>query len=88
MRHPYGGQRIKIKGQHLNVNVVRIIYVCEVCHAKLHRNGHGLRCTANPDHRGFIHRNEAARIQKQQNQNIEELEQFYKIENGRVICQS
>lgn len=50
----------------------------------LNYKGAGLVCSENKDHRGFIHRNEAAKIQEQQTQNINQLNDFYTIENGKV----
>lgn len=75
---------IKIGGKRVDLFSAKIVYRCEECHASLNYKGAGVVCSQNKDHRGFIHRNEAAKIQAQQTQNINQLNDFYTIENGKV----
>jgi len=76
---------IKIGDKRVNIYFAKIVYLCEECHASLDYRGAGLACSKSRVHRGFIHRDEAAKIETQQKQNISELENIYKIENGKVI---
>lgn len=76
---------IKINDKRVDLFSAKIIYRCEQCHALLKYHNAGLICTENPKHRGFIHRNEVARIQAQQAANVNQLNDFYKIVNGKVI---
>lgn len=75
---------LKIGGKRVDLFSAKIVYRCEECHATLNYKGAGVVCSANKDHRGFIHRNEVAKIQAQQTQNINQLNEFYIIENGQV----
>lgn len=75
---------IKIGDKRVDLFSAKIVYHCEECHAMLNYKGAGLVCSVNKDHRGFIHRSEAAKIQEQQAQNINQLNDFYIIENGKV----
>jgi hypothetical protein len=76
---------IKINDKRVDLFSARIVYRCEACHAPLKLHNAGLICTENPQHRGFIHRNEVARIQAQQATNINQLSDFYEIVNGKVV---
>lgn len=82
----YGTEHfIKIGDKRVDIYSAKIVYRCEECHASLNYHNAGLICSQNKDHRGFIHRNEAATIQKQQTENINQLNEFYTIENGKVV---
>ena len=82
------GHKIKIKGKLVNIYFAEIVYKCEVCHSNLERHGMGLRCLAKNNHRGFVHRDAVNKVTKLQQENVIELQQFYKIENGKVeLCQ-
>ena len=85
-----GGHTLKIGGKLVNILLARIVYKCEECHGDLKRVDMGLKCIANPNHRGFIHRDEAEAIQARQAKNVEQLEQVYEIVDGKVTvkCQS
>ena len=89
MKRNITGPKIKIKGQWVSLYVAPYAYVCEVCHSKTKRQDHGLKCTTNPDHRGFTHHLEAAKVNKAQQVNINELENVYAIVDGKVTvkCQ-
>lgn len=79
---------ININGQRIDVFSAKIVYRCEQCHAPLNYKGAGLVCSKNPAHRGFIHRNEAAAIETAQTKNINELNQFYVIVDGKVTVKN
>lgn len=85
-----GGHNLKIGGKQVNILLARIVYKCEECYSDLKRVDMGLKCTSNPGHRGFIHRDEVKVIQARQAKNVEQLEQVYEIVDGKVIvkCQS
>ena len=89
MRHATG-HTITIAGKRLNIHYARLVYRCEVCHSNLERHNAGLKCVANHDHRGFIHRNEATQIQATQQANVNTLKDFYVVKDGKVElkCQS
>lgn len=80
-----GGHNIKIKGRVVNIHLARIVYRCEVCHAELKRHNKGLRCQANPAHRGFVHQSRVREIEQAQAANIEQLETVYQIVDGKVV---
>lgn len=76
---------VMIQGQHINITLARITYRCGHCLSELRiADGVSLKCTTNPEHRGFVHRKEAARIREQQETNIKQLHQFYQIVDGKV----
>ena len=79
---------IKIGDKRVDIYSAKIVYLCEECHAILKYKGAGLECSHSSNHRGFIHRREAAQIQNQQEQNIKELEAFYEIKDGKVIIKN
>lgn len=85
-----GGWDIKIKGRTINIYLASIVYKCETCLGDLVRHNKGLRCKVNPDHRGFIHRDEAKDIEIKQQQHITELSEIYVVKDGKVQlkCQS
>lgn len=87
LRHP-SGPTMRINGETVSVIVARAVYRCEECLAELKRRDAGLVCTVNPAHRGFIKQKEAAAIEQAQQQNINSLVEFYKIENGKVVIRS
>lgn len=75
---------ININGKRVDVYSAKIVYRCEVCHAPLNYRGAGLACSQNQAHRGFIHRNEVTAIEAAQAQNINQLNEFYVIVDGKV----
>lgn len=79
-----GGHVIKINGQTYNVILARIAFVCEVCHAELKRKDFGLKCSANQHHRGYIKKRTAEKVTINQQENINQLKQVYKIVDGKV----
>jgi len=84
-----GGHIIRIEDQRVNIHLARLVYRCGHCYGPLVRVEFGLKCQADPEHRGFIHRNLVAQIQAAQQDNIEELESIYQIKDGKVVikCQ-
>jgi hypothetical protein len=84
LRHP-SGPTMRINGETVSVIVAKTAYRCEECLAALAYKDAGLVCTVNPAHRGFIKQKEAAAIEQAQQQNINQLSEFYKIENGKVV---
>ena len=89
-QHQTGGHGIKINGQWVNNYYACIVYKCADCFGDLERSGAGLRCKGNHEHRRFVHRDEVAELRKQQAHNVEALEEFYQIIDGKVTikCQS
>ena len=79
---------LTINGLRVARTIARYVYRCEECHAELAYNNAGVICSASRSHRGFIHRDEAAKIQQNQQQNTNKLEQFYTIENGKVVIKN
>jgi hypothetical protein len=81
---------VKINGRMVDLYGARIVYRCAVCLGDLRIVNSGLKCKADETHRGFVHRDEVARLQEQQAKNLETLNQFYDIVDGKVIirCQS
>jgi hypothetical protein len=79
------GYDIKIGGRLISIYLAKMVYRCEECHSKLVIVGAGLKCEANQAHRGFLHRDEVAEIEEQQAQNVDALNEFYTIENGKVV---
>lgn len=84
LRPTEGGHNLKIGGKLVNIHLARIVYKCEECFGDLKRVDFGLKCIANPAHRGFIHRDEVKAIQARQAQNAKQLEQVYEIVDGKV----
>lgn len=76
---------MRIKGAIVNKLEAKYLYRCEECLGELKYWNNGLACAANTAHQGFIHKKEAARIAELQAENIKELEQFYTIEDGKVV---
>lgn len=83
-----GGHDIKIDGRSINIYLARMVYRCGECFGDLERSGAGLRCQANNEHRGFIHRDVAKKIQQQQAQNVEALSEIYEIIDGKVVIKN
>jgi len=75
---------VMIQGRAINITLAKITYRCGHCLAPIRIKDTGLKCTVNPEHKGFIHRDKAEKIKDQQNRNIKQLEQFYKIVDGEV----
>jgi hypothetical protein len=85
----YGTENfIKINGKRVDLFSAKFVYRCEECHASLNYRGAGLICSRNPTHRGFIHRNEAARIEALQATNVNQLSDFYQIVDGKVVIKN
>lgn len=76
---------VKIGDKRVDLFSAKIVYKCEQCHAQLSYKGAGLVCSANPSHKGFIHRNEVRAIREKQAQNVNQLSDFYQIVNGKVV---
>jgi len=55
-----------------------------MCGSELKIKNHGLECTTSGQHRGFITTKQAADIKSTQLQNQNQLEEYYKIVNGKV----
>ena len=79
---------ITINGKRVDIYSAKIVYRCEECHASLAYRGSGLTCSEKRNHRGFIHRAEVAKIIEQQQHNIDDLEKFYEIKNGKVVIKN
>jgi hypothetical protein len=79
---------MNINGRQLHRSLGKILYRCEICHAELEYSGAGLICLQNRDHKGFIHRDEVKAIQETQKQNINELNNFYSIKDGKVVIKN
>jgi len=79
-----GGHHIRIDGKRVDINLARIVYRCRQCSGKLKRHNFGLKCKGNSTHRGFIHRDRVSKIERQQQQNINQLEEIYIIRDGKV----
>ena len=88
IRTKTGGNFININGRHIDIYLAKIVYRCEACHAPLVYHNAGLACSANKQHRGFIHRDEVGKIQQAQTQNIAGLNEFYEIKNGKVVLKN
>lgn len=88
-QHAQTANRIKIGGAWYMTAFARIVFRCEECLGELRNRNAGLCCKANPEHRGFIHRDRAAEIEASQAANQTELNQFYEIQDGKVVikCQ-
>ena len=82
---PGGGHKININGEWVNIHYARLVYRCAICLSGLKRVDAGLKCKQDESHRGFVHQTEVKRLEAQQQQNIQELEQFYDIVDGKVI---
>jgi len=77
--------RIKIQGEWIDLYTARIVYKCAQCFGDLELHNAGLRCKDNHEHGQFVHRDEIAKLRKQQAQNVEALEEFYQIVDGKVV---
>lgn len=84
-RRTTGGHDILICGNLVNVHLAKIVYKCSECFDDLERVNMGLKCVGNPEHRGFIHRDEAQQIKDRQAQNVDALSEVYKIIDGKVV---
>lgn len=80
-----GGHLIRIEGRRVNIHLARLVYRCAHCYGPLEKKEFGLKCQADPEHRGFVHRNVVAQIQAAQQENVEELESIYQIKDGKVV---
>lgn len=80
-----GGHLIKIGGEWQNIHLARLLYRCKECLCKLERRRAGLECLKDETHRGFIHRDEAAKIQAAQEANLEKIEAVYEIRDGQIV---
>lgn len=82
----YPNYRILVKGgKWVEVSLVVILYRCEECHAKLRRHNAGVVCSGNPEHKHVIHRDEVAKIEAQQEADLEQAKESYAIENDQII---
>jgi len=82
----YPSYRILVKGgKWVEVSLVVILYRCEECHAKLKRHNAGVVCSENPGHKHVIHRDEVARIEAQQEADLEQAKESYAINDDRII---
>lgn len=76
---------IKINGQDVNIDFARIVYRCAECLGRLRRKDAGLVCCNNEQHRGFIHRNEAATVAAERVAQMENVEAVYEIVDGQIV---
>jgi hypothetical protein len=76
---------IKIKGNLLPITFAKFVYRCEECLGPLKRRDFGLVCAGQPDeHRGFIHRDQAAEIEAGQAELLARARQDFIICNGKI----
>lgn len=80
-----GGWEIHIKGKLYNVHFARIVFKCEECFSDLRLRNHGLVCTANEEHRGFIHRKNVEQLRAERAKNVEVLKEIYEIKDGKIV---
>lgn len=80
-----GGHDIRINGECVNVLLARITHKCAECLGDLELHNAGLRCQDNHEHRGFVHRDEAAEIKQQQAAQVAEIEAAYEIRDGQIV---
>ena len=81
-----GGWLIRINGKSVNVYFARIVYRCRECLCKLEIRRAGLECLKDETHRGFIHKDEATKIQAEQEEQIQKIEAVYEIVDGQLVA--
>ncbi len=84
--HPIEGPTYKLEGGEL-ISLIAAPYthVCGQCLAPSKRHNMGLKCSENPEHRGFVSNAEAKQIKELQQEYTKELESVYKIVGGKVM---
>jgi hypothetical protein len=87
-RRRRGPMSIKISGKMYDLFTARIVFKCELCLGDLELHNAGLRCKTNHEHRGFVHRDEVAKLKLQQEENINSLKEVYQIIDGKVVIKN
>jgi hypothetical protein len=79
------GVTMRIGGQVVSKIAARYTYYCAECLGPLRFLNNGLACEANPEqHRGFVSKDEAARLAAEQAAQLAQVEADYEIVNGQI----
>lgn len=84
LSHPTG-TTMRIGGQVVSKVAARYDYRCAECLSSLKYWNNGVACTEDVNHRGYIHKTEAARIAAEQAAQMAQVEADYEIRDGQIV---
>lgn len=75
---------IKIDGERIDQSYAVVMYRCKVCLGRLRKRDAGLACLCDEDHRGYIHKKEAAEAIEALAEKQAKIEAVYEVVDGII----